>query len=404
MGILKMAWRNVRRNRRRSGVTIAAMSLALLVMILYAGLMDGYLQGMERSVLDLEVGDLQIFASEYRDRPSLETTIDDPAAVLRSLSEAGFAATGRILAFGMAAAGESSAGVSFRGVDVELDATVSRIGDEVAVGSWLDPEDPKGVVLGRRLARTLDVAPGAELVVLTQSTDGAMAYDLYTVRGVLRGIADATDRTGVFMTLDALRELVLVPDGVHQIIVRRPGDVELATAAARVTSLSGELDVQTWRQLLPTIASLLDSARGIMFAMFFIVYVAIGILILNAMLMAVFERIRELGVLKALGASPFVVLRMILLESGIQTAMAIAIGVSLSVPSVLYLATTGIDLGTLAGTSVVGIAMDPVWRAAISPSIFTAPVGVLVAIVGVAVLYPAFKAAFLRPVEALRYH
>jgi hypothetical protein len=129
-----------------------------------------------------------------------------------------------------------------------------------------------------------------------------------------------------------------------------------------VHSLARELDVKTWRQLLPTISSMLDSARGVMIAMFFIIYVAIGILILNAMLMAVFERIREFGVLKALGVGPFDVLRLILVESAIQTAIAILVGVSLAVPGILYLSRTGIDLGKLGGVTIMGIAWDPVWR------------------------------------------
>jgi ABC-type antimicrobial peptide transport system permease subunit len=97
-------------------------------------------------------------------------------------------------------------------------------------------------------------------------------------------------------------------------------------------------------------------------------------------------------------------LRLILIESGIQTAIAISAGLLLSIPALFYLERTGIDLGVLAGTSVLGIAMDPVWRAAISPEIFTTPVAVLLVMVGLAVLYPALKAASVQPVEAMRHH
>jgi ABC-type lipoprotein release transport system permease subunit len=399
-----MAWRNVWRNRRRSVVTIAAMTLALWVMILYAGLMEGYLQGMERNILDLEVGDVQLFAGDYRDNPSIYTLIDDPEGLLGPLNDAGFPASGRLLAYGMAAAKESSAGVSFRGVDVERDARVSLVHEQLAEGTWLDSAEPHSVVLGRRLARMLVLQPGEDLIVLTQGADGSFAYDRYTVRGVLKGISEGIDRGGVFMTAEAFRELLVVPNGVHQIIVRRPGDLELGEAATRVQGIASDLDVQTWRQLLPTLASLLDSSRQIMFVMFFIVYVAIGILILNAMLMAVFERIREFGVLKALGVGPFDVLRLILVESGIQTGIAILVGVSLAVPGILYLSHTGLNMAQLAGLTVMGIAMDPVWRAVVSVSVFTGPIVTLLVIVGAAVLYPGLKAAVIRPVDAMRHH
>jgi ABC-type lipoprotein release transport system permease subunit len=404
LSILGMAWRNVWRNRRRSGVTIAAMSLALLVMILYAALMEGYLRGMERSVVDLEMGDVQIFAGDYRTKPSIDTRIDDPSLLLAPLQEAGFRATTRLLAFGLAAAEESSAGASFRGVDVERDALVSEIHLNVERGTWLDPADPKGVVIGRRLALTLGVDPGEEIVVLSQGADGALAAELFRVRGVLRGISDATDRTGIFMTDDAFRELLVVENGVHQIIVRRPADLDLETASLRIRDVAPNLDVRTWRQLAPTIASLLDSARGVMIAMFLIVYLAVAIMILNAMLMAVFERIREFGVLKALGVGPFAVLQLILVESAILTALAIVIGLLVSLPILWFLVRVGIDLGSLAGTSVIGVAMDPVWRAAVDRSVFIRPIATLLAVVSLAVVYPALKAALIRPVEAMHHH
>ncbi|MBW2414105.1 MAG: ABC transporter permease [Deltaproteobacteria bacterium] len=403
MNVFKMGWRGIWRNRRRTGVTVAATSLGLLTMILYAGLMEGYLRGMEASVLDLEVGDMQVHADDYRENPSIYTRIQDPEALIAPLEAAGLRATGRLLAFGMAASGDASAGVSFRGVDVERDARVSLIHDQLAQGSWLDPAEPSQVVLGRRIARTLAVEPGDELLVLSQGADGSMAYDLYTVRGILLGVSAATDRTGMFMTQAAFRELFVVPDGVHQIIVRRPADLDLASAAVRVQGLAGALDVRTWRQLLPTVASMMDSARAAIVVMFVIIYIAIGILILNAMLMAVFERVREFGVMKALGVSPLGVLRLILVESAIMTGIAIAIGVGLGVPGLIYLSEVGLNLSSLAGVSIMGLAMDPHWRAVITPDVFRLPIVTLVSIVAIAVVYPAVKASLISPIEAMRY-
>ena len=275
-------------------------------------------------------------------------------------------------------------------LDVARDQRISDIANQLDRGQWLDPSQPKGVVIGRRLARSLDVDIGGELLALTQSADGSMAYELFAVRGVLLGISDAIDRSGIFMTEASFRELITLPEGVHQIIVRRPQDVDLESLREQVEDLALGLDVKTWRQLMPTIASMLDAGRGAMVMMGIIIYLAIAILILNAMLMAVFERIRELGVLKALGFGPLSLLGLILIESGVQTGFAVIIGLALGIPGTFYLANVGIDMGMLAGTSIMGIAMDPIWHAAIHPRVSITPVVMLVGIVYLAVTSPPF--------------
>jgi ABC-type lipoprotein release transport system permease subunit len=293
--------------------------------------------------------------------------------------------------------------VALRGLEVARDSTVSLIGDKVADGSWLDPADPYGVVIGRRLARTVDVRPGDELMVLTQGADGSIANELYTVRGVLLGIAEGTDRSTVFMNDTTFRELMVFPTGAHQIIVRRPADVELEAAAAEVRSLAPQLTVKTWAELMPVIAAMLDSTQAMTAIIFFIVYIAVAILILNAMLMAVFERIKEFGVLKALGVGPIQVMSLILVECAIQAAFAIVIGLSLAVPGMWYLSEVGIDVGALAGTDVMGIATRPVWYGTFTTGNVSLPVVMLVVIVFCAALYPAFKAALIQPVSAMRH-
>jgi len=398
-----MAWRNVWRNRRRSLVTVAATTLAFTVMILYSSLVQGYLRAMERNVLDLELGDVQVHALEYRDDPSLYSSIEDSDELLRRFDERGYPASARLLGFGLGAAAEASAGVQIHGIDIARDARVSRIAERIKEGAWLDPADPYGVVVGAQLARTLVVEPGDELILLSQASDGSMANDLYTVRGVLQGVSEGVDRAGVFMTEEAFRRFFVFPVGAHEIILRRPEGADLDAFAAEVRALAPQQRVETWRELSPTLASMLDSARGLMVMVFLIVYIAIGILILNAMLMAVFERIREFGVLKAIGWAPTQVLLVIFGECAVQTVLAVLVGLALAVPGLWYLVNVGIDMGRLGGMAVMGLVMDPIWRGVVEPDVILGPLVTLLCIVGLAAIYPAAKAAWISPIRAIQH-
>jgi ABC-type lipoprotein release transport system permease subunit len=373
-------------------------------MIVYSGLVRGYLDRMEAHVLDVEMGDIQVHAADYVQSPSLYERIEDPATLLAALDAEGLPAAPRLLGSGLAAAGSSSAGVSLYGIDVARDAAVSRVGDRVIEGRWLDPAAPHEVVIGRRLAQVLGIGMGDELVVLSQGADGSTANDVYTVRGLLHGVSEQVDRGGVYMIEAAFRELMVVEEGAHELIVRR-GTHALPEAVARVRALAPTLDTRTWRELKPTLASMLDTAEGAMIAMFVIVYMAIGIVILNAMLMAVFERVREFGVLKAIGVGPGGVLGLVYLETLIQTAIALVAAVILAIPTNWYLSTTGLDLGSGdgEGISVMGSMMDPIWRSHVSLQTYTGPSIALLVIVLIAVTYPAIKAALVEPVVAMRH-
>ena len=403
MGILKMAWRNIGRNRRRTAVTVGAMTLGLFAMVVYMAMMEGMLNDMEETIVEIDLGDLQIHAPTYLDDPSLYTVVDDVDALLGGLDAAGFRASARLVGAGLAAAHDSAAGASLRGVDVEDDARVSVIPTRLDEGMWLDEGDPFGVVVGRRLARSLNLALGDELVVLSQATDGGIANELYTVRGILGTVSDGVDRAAVFLTEGAFRDLFFMPSGAHEIVVRKPDELELDAALEVAQGLAPGLDTRSWRSLVPTIATYLDSARAANGIVSAVIYIVIAILILNAMLMAVFERIREFGVLKALGVEPRQVVALIFVESALQTGLALAAGMMLTVPMLWYLSEFGIDTGGLGGVTVMGSTFATVWRASASSAAFVIPTMTLVVLVLLAVIYPALKAARISPVEAMRH-
>jgi ABC-type lipoprotein release transport system permease subunit len=405
MKLLPLAIRNVSRTCQRTIVTTAAMGFAGFIMIFYASLMEGLLQASERNAVGMNLGDIQIHAEGYRYDPDLYKRIENAGALVRRLEKKGFHATQRVYGFGLAAAGSASAGVQLRGVDLDHEATVTQIHQHVMEGSWLDETDPRGVVIGRKLARTLGVEPGHEVVIVGQASDGSMANDLYTVRGILKSVGEEIDRAGFFMVASAFRELMVVPDGAHEIAimrVNRASDLGLATRA--IAELAPDLETMNWRQLRPVIARVLDTADASLLFMLLITYVAVAMVVLNAMLMSVFERIHELGVMRAVGVTPWQLMKLVYAETMVQVVTAAAIALATGWPVSLYFETKGIDLSTIAsGASFGGVAIDPIWYTHVTVQSVLFPIAVLFLVAAVAVIYPAVKAAVIQPAKAI-YH
>jgi len=405
MQVTKMAWRNVWRNTRRSGVTIGAMSFSLLMMICVTSFYEGMLKKMEANIIELEIGDIQIHDPEYRDSPSIYNSMPASKQVAAALENIDYQTSERLLGSGLAASDETSSGAAIFGLEVNMDADVSLVFERISQGEWLHESDPKGVVVGRLLARTLNIGVGDELVLLSQAYDGSMANDLFRVRGVLSSISAVTDRGGVFMLSGTFRDFYAFEGGAHRLVVRRPDHVQLEAALGVVLDATDQqtLDVKSWRELSPILSSMIDSALQLMQVGFLIIYVAVVILLLNAMLMAVFERIREFGILKAIGVSPAAVLALILMEGVIQTLIAIMLAFILSIPALWFLVTVGINLSTLAGVTVMGMTLDPIWHGVVTAKTIYMPLTTMLIIVLLGILYPAIKAARITPIEAIHH-
>ena len=406
MKILSIASRNVIRNWRRTLVTTLAMGFAGFIMILFASLTEGLLYTSERNAVAMNLGDMQIHAEGYRDDPDLYKRIDNAADLVRKLQQAGFHAAQRVYGFGLAAAGSTSAGVQLRGIDLTNEATVTQIHKHVMQGNWLADTDPKGVVIGKKLGRTLNVKPGDEVVIIGQAADGSMANDLYTVRGILKSIGEEVDRAGFFMVERAFRELMVLPQGAHEITVMRPDrSRDLESATAQVAALAPGYETMHWRRLRPVIARILDLADAQTIVMVLITYVAVAMIVLNAMLMSVFERIRELGVMKAIGVTPWQLFLLVYAETMVQVTVASIIALSSGWSVARYFQNNGIDLSAIAGsTSFGGVAIDPIWYAYVTKEAVIIPIVFLFIIAAAAVIYPAIKAAVIRPVKAIYYH
>lgn len=406
MLILKMAWRNVWRNHRRSLITIAAMTLALVVELLYSGLVAGLVNGMEEDATAYEIGEAQILSEDYLTRPSLYEKVEDHQAILGRLHEAGFEATARLFGGGLAAAEDLSSGAQFVGIDPVADAAAMDLHLAIREGEWLDEADPKGVVIGGGLARVLGIGLGDEVLVLSQAADGSVANDLFKVRGILLSVAASLDRGGILMPESTFRQLMTLPDGAHRIYVRKPVDQGLVDFTQQVKQVVGETEgvtVKNWKEINPMLAQYMDSVSGVIVVVYLIVYIAVGILILNAMLMAVFERIREFGVLKAIGYGPGQVMAMMITEALIQACVATVLGVLIAAPGMYYLQVVGVNVGSLGGMQMAGMTMPPVWNAYYTIGTTQVPVLMLFFISFAAVIYPALKAAWISPVEAMQH-
>jgi ABC-type lipoprotein release transport system permease subunit len=402
-----MAWRNLWRNRRRTLVILTAVVIGVWSMICVGALSRGIADQMVQNGIATLTGHLQIHHRGFRSDPVVENSITDPAAVLArlpALLPPGSRWSVRVRVNAVAANARHSGGVTLVGVDPAREAQVSFIGNGVTTGEFLPPDAPWAIVVGRALAEQFDTRPGRKLVLMSQDTEGEIASRAFRITGVFDAEMAATEKQFVFVNLAQAREMLKLGGGASEVAIVLPDPRLVDTVARRLrTALASErCEVHTWQELLPLVTAILKMYDVFIFLWFLVVFVAMSFGIVNTTLMAVFERIREFGLLRALGMKPSGIVASVLTESLMLLALGSGLGNALGLASVLALSERGIDLSAMAA----GLEFAGMGRVII-PRIVTLDLalanGVVLVLGAVVSVYPALKAARFTPVEALSH-
>ena len=414
-GLLQLAWRNLWRNRRRTFITMAAIAFGYAMLLFVACLMAGLRWQMIQNGTCLVMSQIQIHAPGYYPNRSLQKTLGgrkgtDVSALLASISADRriTAVAPRVYGYALLSAAHRSAGVELMGVVPDQEPKITTLNTQVTKGSYLTAQLPKGVVIGDKLASTIGIELNSEIVLLTQAADGSMGNDVYTVVGILHTGLDAIDRGLVLMTLSSLQDLLhLGPARIHEVGIKLNHiDAATTVAAALEVQLGKTLPVRVmaWPELAPELANYVQFNHGVTVVLFFIFFLVAVIGVMNTMLMAVFERTREFGMLMAVGMRPAQVIGLILTEAAGLGIASLVVGAALGVPLLWYLQVHGLDLGGATGevVSVAGVVVGHLWYGRQDfPAYSQAALG-LAATALVSALYPAWRAAQLRPTEAMR--
>lgn len=407
--ILRLAWRNIGRNRRRSGLTIASAVFAVFLVVFFVAMAAGVHEKMIEDAVRVHSGHLTLTGPGYLETRTLESHLHlgpELTAILETTPGIrGFAP--RVTTFALLARKERAVGVATLGLDPIREGTVSTLPDRVVDGRFLDPGGSREMVLGRRLADNLGAELGDELLLYSAAWTLETALDLFTLVGVIRFPEPAVDRSLAIISLRDAQDFLAFGDRVTEVAVlaEDPDRVPqlAATLRAAVAALPEPVpEVHPWQEVMPELVHFIVLDDAGMYITLAILVVVVGFGILNTLLMAVLERQREFGVLLALGLPPGRLFALIYAESLVLAGIGLALGLALALPAVLWFQAHPVPLtGAAAGaTELFGI--EPVLTWKLKPMNPVGSILTLLGVAAVAAVHPALRAARARPVDALR--
>ena len=405
MLMLRVAFRNIFRQKRRSLLTFLTILFGFVLSSLAIGVTYGTFNGVVDSFTRTNLGHIQIHEKDYLDRPALYRTVDDVPRISRllgSLPEVEAWAP-RCYAAGLASLGDKTSGVQVIGIDPERENGASRFNQKIKEGRVFRPDSSKEVILGAGLAKYLKAQPGDEVVIVSQAADGSIANDAYRIVGLLDSGSPESDRVAFYLPLKSAQELFVLDGRAHEIIVvaRRLDRVD--ALAGRITNglQSPGLSVQTWKEFARAFYQYMMRDRRNHQTMTYIILMIVAIGVLNTILMAVLERRREYGILKAVGTKPRHIFALILLEANFLAFLAVAAGSALSLALNGYLAVHGFQYAQ--DFTFAGMQFSRVYSA-LNVEVFAIPAVTILVFTSLVAFFPALKASRLDPARTMRLY
>jgi ABC-type lipoprotein release transport system permease subunit len=405
-----MAWRNLIRGWRRSVIALAAISFGLAACVLVVGLSKGMTYQMTDTAVGTRLGHVTVHASGYNADPQIRRNLPDGGRAILQAARAlpGVAASVRLEGEGVVQSARKGVRARFLGVDARGEWRISTVPGSLVEGGFLDAAPAAlsfrrlpSIVIGAKMAERLGTAVGRKVVVHVPGDAGLAAF---RVRGIYRTASSEFDGTHAFMSLENAQALFDVPDRVTEVtlFVDDPSRAPWVQARLRERLDRTDLEVLRWQERAPKLAAVVEAMDQISWIFYAAVFVAMAFGIANVLFMAVYERMREFGIMRAVGLKPRGLLVTVLLESVVLTATGTGLGLWAGFLLVAWLDEHGLDLAWFSeGLRAFGVGTT------IHPRVDLGEVGWPVAIATVTALvsgfFPALRAARLRPAEALRH-
>jgi ABC-type lipoprotein release transport system permease subunit len=402
MQILKMAFRDLGRNRRRSFFSALAVGGGLALLILMSSVVAGEMGSALESAINLQTGHIQIRAATYDENKSslkwedLVANPDEIAAKIAAFDQVK-AATPRLYASGFLTSGTQSAGARITGID-PLSAASDPYREGVISGQYLSPDDREAILIGKPMAEKLNLQVGDHVGLSINTADGTVQEQTFIVKGIYTTNTYAFDSATVFLPLAKAQAMTQTDDHASTVYILLK-DTNMTDTVLPALNVSSNLEVKSWKDLNALFVEFEGFAQSYI-AIFYLIILAISAsVIINTLIMSVYERTREIGILSAIGMRGSRILMLFLAESSLLAVGGVIMGLILGVLGTMYFNIHGFYIGnmglsgmTIADTIYAKLTVDNLINLTIMTFIVTLLAG----------LYPAIMASRMQPVEALR--
>ena len=400
--VLRLAWRNLWRNYRRTLIMLAAIVVGVWAMIFMTALMRGMVDEMVKDGISAIPGHVQIHNPAFRDDPTIANVIEPPSGeLLDALNRPEVVAwTTRVRVPAVISSERDTRGVTLVGIEPDRERGISFVADDVTEGRYLESRDDQGLVVGRKLVEKLETGLGKRVVIMSQNQENEIADRGFRIVGIFDSKLDQYEEQFVFAGEGTIQELLGVGDAISEVAILGTDYRNVEGLRQMVADAAGpDVEVLPWNKLDPFLGSMLAVMDGFVVVWIVVVFLALSFGLVNTLVMAIFERVREIGLMLALGMTPRNILSQILAESILLLVIGLAIG-NLAAWATIEPLKNGIDV------SIVGEGME-YWGSAsiLYPALYLKDVilaNIIVIVLGFfASLSPAWRASRYDPVRAI---
>jgi ABC-type lipoprotein release transport system permease subunit len=398
----RLSWRNLWRNHRRTIIMLLAIATGVWAMIFMTALMRGMVDQMIEDGIDALPGYVQVHHPNYRDDPNIENSIPPPGAeLLAALGSSPAAAWARrVKVPAMVSSERNNRGVMLLGIDPRPEIALGFDPASIVAGRFLEGPNDQGLVVGRKLLERLETGLGKRVVIMSQGPDNSIADRGFRIVGVFEGKLSAQEENLVYAAIGTTQELLGMGEQLSEIAVTGGDYRDVGALYEQIKRAAGDrFEVLPWTELDSYLGLMLGVMDGFVLIWVIVIFLALSFGLVNTLMMAVFERVREFGLMQALGMKPASILYQVMLEALMLLTLGLLLGNVMALLSIQPIR-DGIDLSIVAeGIEMMG-ASSMLYPALKAKDILVA--NSVVIVLGVLTsLLPAWRASRYRPVEAI---